>query len=756
MPAFRHWFAARWTWLALAATGLWLHARELAGGHLIFRDVQTCYVPAKHYIASLLRGGELPQWWPWDAGGMPLLAQPQFSLFHPTTLFYLLLPFWTAFALQNLTGTLLALFGAYALARQLTVSRAGAFVAGVLYGASGYLVCLTEHQFMKLSAGTLPWYCWAILVATRRGGALRVLPAAVMGLLFLAGDAQIALLASTFGLALALATPREQRRRALGLAIMSPLAAVMLAAIQLLPSILILPETERGLPLRTPNRWHLEARHLWGLAFPIEHSADDFTLSTFVGVPGLALAAASLVRARRRPRVAALWCLAILSLWTALGDGYGLNALLRQIVPLWRSFRYPIKSSLVMYLALALLAGIGFTQLSHRRRRKPAFALAGGVGGVLLLGALLEPERGIAAWAAAAGTLANPNAGSGDVASAALLSMMMPWVTAAAVLAVTLAAAVERRGQGIAATLIACQVAASAFAVLPVVDDGFYALPPMARILRDEGVSLTGPYMDRYRPLTRVEGPVSLSLTGGGARTGYGAFFELPALSVYNSALSWRMLLLDDLDWDPARAGLFGVGYAMLPDEVLTAASGVVIDREPGIGYSLVKLRQSLPRAYAAHRARSAAGQAEALAMITAPAFKPGREIVVEGASNPDWAVRPDRFAEPVRFLSRTNATISLEARLSWPGFVVLNEAWFSGWQATVDGQPTRILIANSAVRAIEAPEGTHRVELSYTSPGFRVGAGISIATWLLLLATAARELLKRRQHVVVGLRQGG
>ena len=73
------------------------------GATLLARHVPS-FVPAKHYLAELLRSGQLPAWWPWDGGGAPLLARPLFSLFHPTTLFYLFLPFWSAFTAQDLVG----------------------------------------------------------------------------------------------------------------------------------------------------------------------------------------------------------------------------------------------------------------------------------------------------------------------------------------------------------------------------------------------------------------------------------------------------------------------------------------------------------------------------------------------------------------------------------------------------------------------------------------------------------------------------
>ncbi|MGL4443464.1 MAG: hypothetical protein ACRCU1_07555, partial [Alsobacter sp.] len=47
-------------------------------------------------------------------------------------------------------------------------------------------------------------------------------------------------------------------------------------------------------------------------------------------------------------------------------------------------------------------------------------------------------------------------------------------------------------------------------------------------------------------------------------------------------------------------------------------------------------------------------------------------------------------------------------------GWVVLNDVWHTWWQATVDGEPARLLRANVLFRAVAVPAGRHRVSFTF------------------------------------------
>jgi hypothetical protein len=732
MSGWRSWLRRCWPLLMLAVAAAWLHRGELRGERYYFRDTSRLYAPAKFYLAQLLREGILPQWWPWDGAGAPMLAQPIFSTFHPSTLLYVLLPFWSAFAAQDLAGTLLALGGTYLLARALKQPRQAAVVAAIFFAANGYVMGLTEHQFMKLSAGTMPWYWWSLIEAERRGRGWWAAPVAAMGLLLLAGDPQVALLAAGGGAVVLLARRVSWRRFWL-----VSLAPVLVAAVQLLPSLLLAPETERALPLVSRDEGPFDLAHAAGLVVPVQ--AGGFAPNVIVGLAGVALVGASLVALRRRRVVLALWMLLLISVWLALGDRFGLNPATRLLVPLWGKFRYPIKSLALGMLAAAVLAGEGVAQLGHRRRQGTARRCGLVLAGAVLLIAVLF-------FGAIPGGL--------GAVRGALLASVLP--------AIIVLGAARFRLRFTMIGIAAAQLLWLGGKVLPTVDASFYAEPPLAAALRGRGVGLLGPAFERidgakYEP---EQTPMHIAAVGGGGSSAYGAFFHLPTVSFYTPGASLRLETVVRHDFSLSELGrllgLYGVGYVVESPDIVSAdgiaavGGGTPIATDERYGDQIVPLRRSLARAYGVHRARSVANADVARTELLSSTFKPGREVLIEASSVPaEWSSRLDQLSIPAKITSRSNTSVNLEADLPWPGFLVLNESYFRGWTATVDREPAPVLVANGFVRAVEVASGHHQVSFRFQTPGLTAGAAISLGSWL---ALALAWLLVRRRRFFRGL----
>jgi len=86
-------------------------------------------------------------------------------------------------------------------------------------------------------------------------------------------------------------------------------------------------------------------------------------------------------------------------------------------------------------------------------------------------------------------------------------------------------------------------------------------------------------------------------------------------------------------------------------------------------------------------------------------------------------------------------------------GWFSLAEQYFPGWEARVDGARVPIQRWEGAFQAIFVSAGRHRVEFRYSSPGFRVGAAVSL---LALAAAAILALREVRAHRRDGLARRG
>lgn len=82
-----------------------------------------------------------------------------------------------------------------------------------------------------------------------------------------------------------------------------------------------------------------------------------------------------------------------------------------------------------------------------------------------------------------------------------------------------------------------------------------------------------------------------------------------------------------------------------------------------------------------------------------------------------------------------TSETISLTVDARSEAVLVLNDLYYPGWEATLDGKPTRIYRANYLFRAVIVPQGSHTVEYTYRPRSFRLGLSITLgATSILVL----------------------
>jgi uncharacterized membrane protein YfhO len=91
--------------------------------------------------------------------------------------------------------------------------------------------------------------------------------------------------------------------------------------------------------------------------------------------------------------------------------------------------------------------------------------------------------------------------------------------------------------------------------------------------------------------------------------------------------------------------------------------------------------------------------------------------------------------------VARGTETVRIEAEAVAPALLVVQDAFWPGWRASIDGQPTEILAADYLVRAVRWPAGRHALELSYEPPEIRTGLALSALGGLLVLLLALLAL---------------
>ena len=187
--------------------------------------------------------------------------------------------------------------------------------------------------------------------------------------------------------------------------------------------------------------------------------------------------------------------------------------------------------------------------------------------------------------------------------------------------------------------------------------------------------------------------------------------------------------------WSPKLLRLLGVGYVLASKPPSTGFL-VELGTITPTGVTLWKLRGDSPRAYLVRQVIAASGEQDSLAKVLASAFEPHTMIVVEGAAPPPTLPGPSQdHIEGVRWLETGNSTIALEVETAAPAYLVVADTYAEGWSATVNDQPTPILLANHAQRAVFVPAGSSRVVMRYSPPGMWLGFGLAVLGAIVALA---------------------
>jgi Bacterial membrane protein YfhO len=751
--------------VALLCTLVFFHRALLAGEAFLGRDMLRVYLPLKSYWAQRLVSGSFPDWYPFDGLGQPFAGMVISGAFHPLNVSYLVLPLQLALTLNVLLCFPAAVLGVYAFARRWGADVAPAVLGGTLFAFSGYLVSSTNNLLYLMAAATVPWALWSADCFLARPSWGRASGAgALSALVLLAGDVQA--FALTLGLLLLLSFCRRTRPLTAAGLLASALTASL---VQLLPTWQVLNQGRPGQQtLAQATLWSMHPLRLFELLLgPIFTREPGDALgpaiarrlldsgqptlwvdSVYLGIPAVALA---IVGALVYRRTRAAWVLAastLLLLLLALGKRGGVTTVAYHLVPFFGAFRYPEKWVAFLTLGLALGAAAGFHAVLAQERHRQQLGVVLGAAGFLVLA--LGAEE---AWLGRLGRHLAGRLGNARLEFEAAAHFSDALGRGAAVsggLTLLVAASLlfARRPRLQAGLVPACcflgllalnepvyQVGTADVVAHPSPFLAAVRAPPW-RVLQ-----LSGPHLaPSGTEMSAVErnaletvvtlAPVTPALFGA-----EGANTYLPGVSTRVFALSD-----DERAWVHQRASLFSTRYYSVaqgnaPDVI--ASGKHVLETLPSFGYILVEDAAALPRAYLA-RPVCVANADESLARIQARAFAQGAEAIIECPS--PLATSSSELGEVVS-LASTPERVEVHVRASAPSVLVLNDAYYSGWRASVDGAEAPLLAANHAVRAVSLQPGPHEVVFRYRTPGLWLGLCLTL---LFLLGGASTAALRR------------
>ena len=683
-------------------------------------DLMNENFPYRVALGEALRAGHWPLWVREIYGGFPLLARSEAGVCYPFNIvLFGLLPPYVALNLTILLTLIIAAVGMYLYAREIGGDVRAGLLGGTAFAFSGFLMAHMKHLSMANGASWLPLGLLLLERAVvRRSRRPLVWFAVVFGLQHLSGNPQVAYYCGALYLLyfpLRLLNHRgasDVDKVPLGRAFACFAAALalgsLLAAVQLIPTYELVSLTQRagGVTFDYASRFAYDPASFWTFLLPYGNGdAGDATYAGkgifweeygYVGVVTFLLAAYATLRCRKSWHVKFFALAAAGSYLLVLGPTTPAYWLVFHAVPGMKYFRFPTRLLVITDLSLIALASLGLTRLAaeltgRRLSRIPALAV------VLTVADLLHAQlrqNPIADWA----TWTRPPATAEILRTDSSLFR---------ILCVGGNHAHRRTFQ---------EAKGWEGDLQPFVDQREF-IQPSSNVLY--GLSSPNGYANLI-PNYLVD------VWGDQNRAGVITRTASTRGDVFQPAPSfWKLMRMYDVKY---LTSFWAFGPA--PHLTLLGLYG---------GAFLYRNDDVLPRAHLVGAVTVVRDDPGALEALTSDGFDPSRSVLLD-ALPAGFQPGQEPGGGSVQFLQYGTNDAALQVRSPRAAILVFSDSYYPGWRAEVDGRTTPIFRANLTQRAVVVPAGEHRVQFRFAPTTVVVGACISLASLLILLAWFRRS----------------
>jgi len=210
----------------------------------------------------------------------------------------------------------------------------------------------------------------------------------------------------------------------------------------------------------------------------------------------------------------------------------------------------------------------------------------------------------------------------------------------------------------------------------------------------------------------------------------FGDWFGLETFQTYTASMTeniWRhQIFRRDV------RNFLGVRYSIAkmreaPDQRLlfSGSSGLQVFENP----------DAFPRVWAIHAVEMVPDRATASSRLVDPNFHAREQTFLIGTASPPILENcSERGSDRVDLSLNGANRVAVSADLACAGMVIVDDTWYPGWRATVDGQPAAIYEAYGIFRGVMVPAGQHTIDMRYRPMSVIGGALLTLLATLLAL----------------------
>lgn len=773
--------ARSWVPLLFLSLSLLYFLPMLSGKNIfVERDLAGFFLPPKYLWVSMVKSFRLPLWNPHNYSGIPLLATLQPGVFYPPHVLYLLLPFNVAWNWLIILHVCFAGISTYLLLLRLRASTVGAFVGGIVFMLSGYVISihnLLTHLF------AVPWFPLAMIGLLRYfetgGRKYLVFCAAILAVQFFAGAPEITIVTVMALCALTCfidafacevvphADSLPARFKALGLTLV---LFCLLVSVQALPFLELKAHSIRaaGLSYQEAVTWSFAWRDFIQFFVPDAFgyfstvkkywSNQSWLLTLYWGIAPFFLSSLYFISQDRR-RVPFL-ALMFLSLLFALGGNTPAYRLLH-LVPPFNSIRYPVKFIFLFLFLVALTAGLGIDVLKKgvfeknpTIKRSISIAFYGGFVFVLLWGYISIFGSTVYTYFDAMGF--KPDAYNNIAVN---IHNIKRFLLFSFLFCILLLVYLRVRFKKTALFLIVLIVSLDLF----LANNGYYTAGSWKFYIgREEGGEhsflhymaangKTERYFVSYKTMNEFNHfPYDRAITG----PPYAALFGLYSLGgmevmriTHHEVFSRLVKDSQSLEEGKRYLAIAGIRYMVTSYPLEDRDFALVKSIETGGKTAYLYEYRSWPGRFLLFgRIRRVEDDRAMIEAISDKGIDLQKELLLLSEKAIPYEERA--VTGKVDLLSYEANTVRLTCTADNDAFLYVSDTYYPGWRAAVDGTPTTLYRANLAFRAVLVPKGSHIVTFTYVPLSFYVGLIVTAIGLLASMCVVARDRKGRGRGV--------
>jgi len=152
-----------------------------------------------------------------------------------------------------------------------------------------------------------------------------------------------------------------------------------------------------------------------------------------------------------------------------------------------------------------------------------------------------------------------------------------------------------------------------------------------------------------------------------------------------------------------------------------------------------------LPRAYVVPNALVIKDEKSIIDIINSTSFDPRKFAIIEEQIEGNLINKGEFKEAAITYYSPNRITV--EVNLSHPGFLVLSETMYPGWNAYENNREYNVLTVNHLFRGLYLNKGNHKIEFVFEPISYKIGLFISISTLLFILVLIIFRLINTKKY---------